>query len=133
MPPNKRHISDHFCEHEVACRCGCGFMVVVPRVVVAMEIIRGLVSKPVNVNSWCRCLEHNRKEKGSPNSQHLHGLAVDWWVEGMSPEKMYLIAKTISVFNRGGIGVYDSFVHTDARRTGQRRFGPRWSPDLDTL
>jgi zinc D-Ala-D-Ala carboxypeptidase len=106
-------------------------MVVVPRLVAAMEIVRGLVQRPVHVNSWCRCPQHNAKEGGAPDSQHLRGLAVDWWCDDMTPEEMYKVAREISIFRYGGIGVYGWGVHTDGRSTGTRRWGPLWHPGLD--
>ena len=127
----RRPISPHFAEHEVACRCGCGFLVIVPKLVTAMEIVRALVQKPVIINSWCRCAKHNTKVGGEPDSQHLRGLAVDWRVKGFTPEMLYKVARQISVFRDGGIGLYPGFIHTDAATGGPRRWGPLWRPELD--
>lgn len=125
-----RPISPHFAGHEVECRCGCGFLVIVPKLLDAMEICRALAQKPIHVNSWCRCRKHNEKVGGEPDSQHLHGLAVDWRVDGFTPEMLYKIAQTVSVFRYGGIGVYDTFIHTDVKSGGPRRWGPRWKPGM---
>lgn len=125
-----RTISPHFAEHEVECRCGCGFLIVVPELLDAMEICRALAQKPIHVNSWCRCKKHNAKVGGEPNSQHLRGLAVDWWIDKFSPEMLYALARSVSAFRYGGIGLYDTFIHTDVRKNGARRWGPQWKPGL---
>lgn len=125
-----RTISPHFGEHEVECRCGCGFLIVVPELLDAMEICRALAQKPIHVNSWCRCKKHNAKVGGEPNSQHLRGLAVDWWIDKFSPEMLYALARSVSAFRYGGIGLYDTFIHTDVRKNGARRWGPQWKPGL---
>lgn len=115
-------ISPHFSKAEAECRCGCGFFVAVPEVIAAMEIIRALAGQPVRVHSWCRCKRHNAAVGGAKDSQHLEGIAVDWSVKGMSPEDMAGLARRVSVFRDGGIGVYSTFVHTDARKTGPARW-----------
>ena len=48
-----------------------------------LEVIREVMgNQPIYINSGIRCITHNRKVGGSPNSMHLDGLAVD--IEGIS-------------------------------------------------
>lgn len=43
-----------------------------------LEKVRALLSKPINISSWYRCLELNRALKSKDTSQHLKGEAVDF-------------------------------------------------------
>ncbi len=43
-----------------------------------MEYVRMLLSSPIHINSWLRCIELNRALKSSDTSQHIKGEAVDF-------------------------------------------------------
>lgn len=62
--PNQ-HLSPHFVEAELACRC-CGKLQINPELVTKLEALRQLVGKPVLVNSGYRCPAHNRAVGGEP-------------------------------------------------------------------
>jgi len=63
-----------------------------------------------------RCLEHNRRVGGKPDSQHLLGKAADIRIAGLGVQAMYELALRVPQFAGGGIGVYDrGFLHVDVR------------------
>jgi len=111
------NLSTHFTRREFSCHCGCGFDDVDPRLIDGLETLRAaLGSRPVIVNSGCRCQQHNDAQPGSSaDSQHVLGKAADIAVRGVSPEMVAAVASTVAVFAHGGIGVYDTFTHVDVR------------------
>ena len=109
-------LSEHFTEDEFACKCGCGFCDVDPRLIAALEHLRKIINAPIHVNSGCRCEKHNASLKGSsPNSQHKLGKAADIVVKGLSPSVVAGIAEAVPEFDSGGIGIYGTFTHVDVR------------------
>ena len=58
-----------------------------------LEPLRELLDKPIIITSGYRCDKLNQKVKGSMNSQHRYGQAVDIMVQGMSPRVLYLFIK----------------------------------------
>lgn len=82
--------------------------------------------KPIVINSGCRCEAHNKAVKGSPNSQHLLGNAVDIRIpEGYAIEWLASLASNIPAFGRtGGIGQYPKkgFLHLDVRGNGPSKW-----------
>ena len=58
-----------------------------------LEPLRELIDKPIIITSGYRCDELNKKIKGSMNSQHRYGQAVDIMVVGMSPKVLYYFIK----------------------------------------
>lgn len=82
-----------------------------------MEVLTDLrehFHAPVNINSACRCVAHNKAIDGKPGSLHLQAKAADIWITGYSPDQVwsYLIDK---YKGRYGIGRYYSFTHIDVR------------------
>lgn len=83
-----------------------------------LQVLRDTLGRKITINSGYRSVAHNKKEKGSPKSQHILGKAADIVVEGISPEK---VAQTLEKLigerkiKQGGIGIYDTFVHYDIR------------------
>lgn len=53
---------------------------------------------------------------------HTVGLAADIWSPAKTPHALADMAETIGVFQRGGIGLYKSFIHIDVRKTGMARW-----------
>jgi hypothetical protein len=50
-----------------------------------MERVRTCIGRPIHVESWYRSAAVNRAVGGSQTSNHMKGLAVDWWpVDGKS-------------------------------------------------
>lgn len=115
-------LSEHFSSSEFACRCGCGYDKVSPKLIQGLEELRVLVGKPIKINSGCRCKKHNDETPGSePNSKHLLGQAADIVVKGVSPMDVFSLARQ-TIFKQGGRGLYDTFTHVDVG-TGNNRPG----------
>jgi uncharacterized protein YcbK (DUF882 family) len=88
-----------------------------------LQTLRDYLNKPIKINSGYRSPKHNKAVGGSKNSQHVLGKASDIVVKGMKPEEVALIIeRLISEGNmlQGGIGIYNTFVHYDIRRTKAR-------------
>lgn len=69
-----------------------------------IEIISGYRS--VEYNEYLRA----RSRKVARDSYHMHGLAIDFSISGMSKNTLSGIAKS---FYAGGVGKYQQFVHID--------------------
>ena len=82
--------------------------------------IRTAWGRPIIVNSAYRSPEHNRAVGGVENSYHVQGLAADIRPEHQEdlPELQDLC---LELNSDGGVGLYDGFVHVDARG-----FKARW-------
>lgn len=115
---NVGQLSKDFYEWEFACRCGCGYATPNPRLVWGLQRLRDIIGEPLNINSGCRCAEHNRRVGGSVNSQHLTGKAADVWAD-IPLMQLYRAALLVPEFQTGGIGVYpeENFLHVDVRGT----------------
>lgn len=50
-----------------------------------LEIVRSVISGPIKISSWIRCLELNRALKSKDTSQHIKGEAVDFISPPFSP------------------------------------------------
>ena len=112
---------------EFECKCGCEMPPEVYSNIIKLanqlQILRDIVSKPIKINSAYRCEKHNKKVGGVKNSQHLLGKAADIQVKGYKPEILAgLIDELIydGHMLQGGIGVYNTFVHYDFRKTKAR-------------
>lgn len=81
-----------------------------------LQTLRDQYGKPLNVNSWYRTAEFNKRVGGSSNSLHLQGRAVDLAVSSYF-EQDYLVKewkKICSANNRiGGANLYPTFIHLD--------------------
>jgi len=72
-------------------------------------------NKPIQIISGYRSPEYNehlrsRSRKTAKDSLHMHGLAIDFSIEGISKKTLSGIAKS---FFAGGVGKYRKFVHID--------------------
>ena len=109
-------LTKNFSVSEFQCKC-CGCFIPNQKLIDSLQELRDLVGVPITVNSGYRCLTHNRRVRGSNNSQHRKGAAADIVIEGMTPLEMYAYALEIPTFRQGGIGVYpgQGFIHVDVR------------------
>lgn len=122
--PDADRITEHFTWTEAACRDGTP----VPdeyrdnavRLAGALEVIRDRIGKPVQIVSWFRTPDFNRRCGGKPASQHLTASAADIRVKGVAPEVLRAVVANLIRDKRipeGGIGIYPTFVHYDIRGT----------------
>jgi uncharacterized protein YcbK (DUF882 family) len=88
-----------------------------------LQVLRDYLDKPVKINIAYRPKWYEISKGRSGNSQHVLGKAADIVVKDVKP---YLIAEIIeSLISdgemlQGGLGRYDSFTHTDIRKTRAR-------------
>ncbi len=66
----------YFKDTEVMCKCGCK-MGIDTQLAILLDQIREEFGKPISVSSGARCLAHNKKIGGAPQSWHTKGKAVD--------------------------------------------------------
>ena len=80
-----------------------------------MDEVRTLLgNKRISVTSWYRPPAVNRAVGGASNSMHIQGLAVDFNVQGMTPQQVY--ARLEPWWGqRGGLASASNFTHIDAR------------------
>lgn len=86
----------YWTREEFKCRCGeyhapyCnGFPVEPDRTLVELaDDVRAHFGRPANRTSGIRCQKHNADSGGKANSRHLYGKALDFWVSGVSGEKL---------------------------------------------
>tara|TARA_R110000868_G_scaffold102701_7_gene283027 strand:+ start:157 stop:537 length:381 start_codon:yes stop_codon:yes gene_type:complete len=60
-----------FSSNELQCRCGCGLYQFHPGFLDQLEKLRVAFNEPMNVNSGCRCIAHNRSVGGTEKSLHI--------------------------------------------------------------
>jgi uncharacterized protein YcbK (DUF882 family) len=112
---------------EFECKCGCDMPLEVYENIIKLasqlQFLRDYTGRPITINSAYRCPEHNAKVGGSKTSQHLLGKAADITIQSLKPAEVYaLIEQLIDMGHmlQGGLGLYDTFVHYDIRKTKAR-------------
>jgi len=85
------------------------------------ETIREIVGGPIQINSAYRTVEHNRKSKSKPTSQHVEGRALDLgvpaWLTILSFSGIVIEVARRPGSHLRGIGLYPGFIHIDTRPT----------------
>lgn len=118
-PKSGGKLSEHFDASEFTCHhCGSLGNGISPALIRELEKLRGIVKKPLHVNSGYRCPVHNANVGGVPNSQHKLGTAADIAVpDGMSFEEFRRACRQC---NFDAIGLYpdSQFIHLDVRDGG---------------
>ena len=87
-----------------------GEMVVRKELVYLLNHIREKGGKPIIINCAYRSPEHNKAVGGVENSYHVQGLAAD-----IRPENLEDLPELLDMVTDGGVGLYGTFVHVDAR------------------
>lgn len=114
-------LSDHFALHEFQSRDGSFALLVHPRLVYGLELLRRATGAPVHINRGYSTHAHNDTIPGAADeSRHLWGMAADIVSEVWSARRVQEWAITAQF---GGIGFYGSFTHVDVQGKG-RRWGP---------
>jgi len=108
-------LTNNFSRFEFACKCGCGFDDIDPKVVAALQKLRDMLDKPIHVTSGCRCPAHNATLHGAAGgSLHMQGKAADIAIRDMTPGDVAdYVEAHIPEFANGGIGRYPGFTHCD--------------------
>lgn len=101
----------NFKPEEIACK-GSGSILVVPEALDKLQKLRDIIGKPLVINSAYRSPSHNKEVGGSPNSQHLFGIAFDISLEGHNRDDITAVAEHVGFI---GIGQYNHFIHLDTR------------------
>lgn len=114
-----KQLSSNFKVREFACQDGTDTIFVAPELVSALQEIRDHFGKAVTINSSYRTEAHNKKVGGAAYSQHKYGIAADIAVKGVAPLEVARYAHTL-LGNRGGVGLYKTFVHVDVRAAKSR-------------
>lgn len=102
------------------CRCGgrfcTGFPVEPHQATVAMlQKFSDHFGKPIIPHSGLRCEGYNATIPGaSPHSKHRLGMAMDFHMEGVSPQALRDYAESLMP-DQGGIGLYPWGIHLDDR------------------
>ncbi len=120
-------MTKNFSKKEFECKCGCEMPLEVYSNVIKLagqlQILRDYLNEPITINSAYRCPEHNEKIGGVKTSQHLLGKAADITIKNLTPVEVFTIIEDlidIGVLLQGGLGLYDTFVRTDIRKTKAR-------------
>lgn len=120
-------MTKNFKRQEFNCKCGCDMPLEVYENVIKLagqlQTLRDYTGRPININSAYRCPEHNAKCNGSKRSQHLLGKAADITIQSLKPIEVFAIIEDLIDFGvmlQGGLGLYDTFVHYDIRKTKAR-------------
>lgn len=112
-------LSANFKVSEFACKDGSDTVFISLALVRVLQKIRDHFKKPVNITSAYRNDSYNKKVGGADYSEHKYGMAADIYIRGISPATIAAYVETIMP-NRGGIGIYSSFVHVDVRASRAR-------------
>lgn len=114
-----KNLSTNFKVKEFACTDGSDPIFIDSDLVNVLQKIRTHFGKSVTITSAYRTPTKNKAVGGQTYSQHLYGKAADIKVSGVTPKKVAQYAETI-LKNKGGIGIYSTFVHVDTRATKSR-------------
>ena len=91
-----------------------GETVVKPELVHLLNRIREKWGRPIIVTSAYRSPQHNAAVGGVANSYHVQGLAADIRPENLE-DLDELQDLCLELVSNGGVGLYGTFVHVDAR------------------
>lgn len=120
----KAKASEHFKVSEFACKDGSSIVLIHQYLIDALEAIRTAAGNhPITINSGYRTYTHNKNIGGASASYHLYGLAADIVISGMTAEQMAKVASA-ALGNKGGVGLYNGYIHVDAR-VNRYRFDKR--------
>lgn len=124
FPPDKWRWP-HFSPEELACR-GTGMLEIHEPSLDKLEALRGVLGKPMIVQSAYRSPQHNKAVGGAKHSQHLIARAFDISMANHDPEVFEKAARAVGFT---GFGTYpaQNFMHIDTgpARSWGKPFPPR--------
>lgn len=118
-------LSKNFWLREFHCKCRypeCRETLVDDRLVTGLQELRDLAG-PLKINSAYRCKRHNKDIGGKAESYHIMGMAADVVYLMGSTVKLSNFAKRVTIFIKGGIGIYFWGCHVDTRDKPTRWYG----------
>ena len=101
----------NFSVDEVYCKCGCGQLIIQPRLVWLLQLARDEAGVPFPINSWNRCLNYNRQVGSRDTSSHICGWAVDIGVK--YPPVRYAVLEGLFYAEFPIIQVKQAYIHAD--------------------
>ena len=114
-----KKLATNFRVREFACSDGSDPIFIDSELVTVLQKIRTHFGRSVKITSAYRTPSHNKAVGGTRFSEHQFGRAADIKVNGVSPKMVANYAEKL-LSNRGGIGIYNTFVHIDVRDTESR-------------
>ena len=97
-----------------------------------LQFLRDYTGRPITINSAYRSPDYNKKIGGAhkiingkrvETSQHVFGKAADITIQSLKPAEVFMIIEELIDMGhmlQGGLGLYDTFVHYDIRKTKAR-------------
>lgn len=116
-------LTRNFSRKEFACKCGCGFDNISPKLVARLQEIRDYIENPIIISSGCRCEKHNKLQGGASASAHLKGFAADILCAD-NASRFELLSLALKKFAR--IGINSGFIHVDIDRCPFNGAGIAW-------
>lgn len=120
-------MTKNFKIEEFECKCKCKMPNDVKDNIVKLanqlQLIRNVLKRPIHITNSYRCESHNKAVGGVKSSQHLLGKAADLQVKGYTPKQVYNLIEHLidnGEILQGGLGLYNSFVHYDIRKSKAR-------------
>ena len=120
-------MTKNFKIQEFECKGGCDMPLEVYENIIKLasqlQFLRDYTGRPITINSAYRCPDHNAKVGGSKTSQHLLGKAADITIQSLKPAEVFVLIEDLIDMGhmlQGGLGLYDTFVHYDIRKTKAR-------------
>jgi zinc D-Ala-D-Ala carboxypeptidase len=114
MDKMHRPLSLNFNYNELACPC-CNDMKCPDYAISALQDLRNLLRRPLQITSAYRCSIHNATVHGAPNSRHLKGDAFDISTLGWSEKEIDDLKAKAWECGFKGIGTAKTFIHIDMR------------------
>ena len=102
---------NYFKDWEFSCKCNCGKNNMQYETKLMLDVARWKADVEFVINSGCRCEEHNKRVKGSPNSSHLKGLAVD--IRYRDEKERFKIIEGLLYAGFKRIGIGGDYIHAD--------------------
>ena len=115
----EKPLMENFRVREFACKDGSDMILINLELVELLQRIRTHFRAPVTITSAYRSHCHNKKVGGAKTSQHLYGIAADIQVKGVAPKTVAAYVEQLMP-DKGGIGIYPTFVHVDVRKMKSR-------------
>ena len=91
-----------------------------------LQKIREHFDKPIIVISGYRSPDYNKKIGGVKRSTHMKAMAADIIINGVESVEVWKVVKQMiadGIIHKGGVGLYETFVHYDIRGFNARWYG----------